>query len=334
MTRKAWLSWFGSSFSTLRPSDRAACLEAILRKVPDGPAAEVAAKLDGLDYLSVGLAISADWSRAGYPGVDAPAGDDAEQSLFELVLDPFKVDEHGRSVKASSRGRTTLYREGVRDDASKARLLEVLSTHQDRALTETVFENLAELGTDAASVENLMFFWRGVEESEPAWRVATRVIAERLSDAAAARDVLRAEISRLGKAQPKRRGSLLYVAALYDPHGRGLFDKVEMRRTFGAVGRADFESFIDQGPDAIAHAGRVLLLASPGWSRVDVLLPRLDGYLRSGGRLDEVATRLCHDRDPSELKRIYGWLRRRLAQHPEEGDALRKALDKTGPGGC
>ena len=80
-----------------------------------------------------------------------------------------------------------------------------------------------------------------------------------------------------------------------------------------------------------------------GWSRAEVIVPRLDGWLTEEYRSKEswwadslttLALDLCAEKLAGDLRRLNGYLKRRTAAHPSEQSKLAQALERSAPGGC
>lgn len=138
------------------------------------------------------------------------------------------------------------------------------------------------------------------------------------------------QVARRWRAEPRRRGSFLYLVALMDRSGGGnvdLLDFREFERLFGApVSREEFADFLGVGERSLGRVPAVWPALGRGWSRIDAMLPVADALLEGREEPPEELTAalfavvglLRQEGGRDELGRLERWIRRRMADHPAE----------------
>ena len=290
----------------------------------------------GVDIFAFGLGIVDDWLRAGRP-LEGGAGKRAE--LMDSIVCPFGRDETGKRSRSRGCSAGWLQR-AVADDAGRKRLAEALDARGDAVLTDDVFANLRWSPVDAT-----LALFHALDRNKPSWKAAATTLGEVQIDDA--REAILAEASAIWKDAPARRGTALYlVAQAKAGYDRSYGDSYwgGFARSFGAsIGEAELGGMLDQSPAAMVHVPELWAGLAKGFSRVDVLAPRLDAWIgdatqpRSGDRLRVVSAivgRLCDDGATGDLGKLNAYLQRRVAAHPGEQRALTILLRDTASGGC
>lgn len=290
----------------------------------------------GVDLFAFGLGIIDDWVRAGRP-LEGGIGSRAE--LLDFVACPFGRDERGKRSRNRSCAAGWIQR-AVADDAGRKRLAEALDARGDAVLTDNVFTNLRWSPVDAT-----LALFHALDRNKPSWKAAATTLGEVQIDDA--RDAILAEAASIWKEAPARRGTALYLVA----QAKAGYDRYYgdsywggFARSFGAsIGEAELGGMLDQSPAAMAHVTELWAGLGKGFSRVDVLVPRLDAWIgdatqpRSGDRLrvlSAIVGRLCDDGATGDLGKLNGYLQRRVAAHPGEQRAFTILLRDTAAGGC
>ena len=290
----------------------------------------------GVDPFTFGLAVVDDWIRSGRP-LEGGVGKHAE--LMDLIVCPMGRDEAGK--RSRSRGCAAGWiQRSVADDAGRKRLAEALDARGDVSLTDNVFANLKWGSTDAA-----LALFRALDRNKPSWKAAATTLGEVQIDDA--RDAILAEAAAIWKDTPSRRGTALYlVAQAKKGYDRSYGDTYwgGFARSFGSsIGEAELSGMLDQSAASMVHVPVMWAGLARGFSRVDVLTPRLDAWIgdatqpRSADRLrvlSAIVGRLCDDSAGGELGKLNTFLQRRVATHAGEQRALTILLRDTAQGGC
>jgi hypothetical protein len=230
------------------------------------------------------------------------------------------------------------FESAIADPALLPRLAAALG-QRDAILTETIFANFKY--AEAAPVVAL---WRALGPYLGAWNAAVGVIAdELLSDVRKQKD-LEAEAERAWSALPDRRGAALYIIARAESDlDRSYGDPrwATFDRRFGAkITPSELASMLDQSSRALSLAPVVWPALGRGWSRGDVIAPRLERFLddpatRRGARGEPEKTvrgllgRMCDDGARGEVAKIHAVLARRAARSAADASELAPLLTDT-----
>ncbi len=324
----AWSTWLASTMSSLPDDEVGSIVHYAFSPVRDGVRA-----FPGFDPFAYGLMIADRWARAGHPT--------SESAYYTDVVCPVKYDANdprGRTVCRDSEW----YPYVLRTEESTKRLAQALVARRDPVLTRTIFRTV---GTNLA-------LWRELEADEPTWHDAT---LERANDQEQG-DAPVSELRRLWRTYPARRGVILYMLATSWgntdlPSEYIVNDKVDDMARYtrfpssfdGGVTRADFASFLEQGPRAVGMSQWVMPYLTKGWSPVDLLLPRLDAYLllpederRRAGQSDPflgTVLYVCKHEPQGEFAKLWAYHQKREAAR-KPGDALDSSLGGLTPKEC
>lgn len=284
----------------------------------------------GVDRFAFGLAVVDEWVRAGRP---APGpSEDPQLALYEEIVCPIARGPRGerdRSSGCASAARGWL-RYAVSDEPHRARLARALDERNDAALADQVFSTLYDAGVMSQ-----------LDPRKASFRAAIDVLAAQRGN------TLETEGARLWKEHPEHRGSALFLIAKsrsgYDSYSGDEYWS-RFARSYGAsVDAAMLGGMLSHGAAAFAEVPKLWLALAPGFSRVDVLLPRLDSFLPdatspSAGDvlrpLSRVVGRLCDDHNAGDLAKLQSYLARRSVARPAEMRALSTLQRDTAPGGC
>jgi hypothetical protein len=320
----AWGSWAMAQLPTMTEQEAGKLNYGVSAYVPDGVKA-----FPTLDRFSVGLSIADLWVRAGHPEVDR------NRSAFENVVCAVHND-YGKLSAYCGGGRAWWYREALSSDVLTHRLAAAVVARHDPPLTTAVTLGI---GTSPKTLAVLTDF----EQDAGVWRDALLAIS-RVDDLHWLQDWLVPDLRRIWKSRVSWRGVVLY--ALAEASGKyadeqheqhGVVDWAHFSRNFeGGVNRADFATFLDQSPRSLELARWVMPVRTKGWSVVDVVLPRLDGYFAlphdvpagapPGPGFDSVVAYLCYrDHDMMGLAKLRAYFAKRAPAHP--GDPLNTLMD-------
>ncbi|MEO8877370.1 MAG: hypothetical protein ABI461_17380, partial [Polyangiaceae bacterium] len=310
----AWVAWANHAFDALPPKSKSELLRATAvlpfeRNRHPGDGTFIAFAFPGFDWLGAALRITDAWIAAGHPVSEASPRE--LQDLYDEVVCPYVRDDH-RHFSQTYRCEHTLYEMAfAMTPNNRQRFLQYLLAKRDAPLTEATFENLARLrGRD--STAGTIGVWRAVESDGATWNVAARVISEDLAESGEKRQLLD-EAGRIWRAHPDRRGAALLVMSQVDRSGHGAVDWDQFAGYFGArISQSEFTSFLDQSHRALTNAQVLWPALGKGWSRADVIVPRLDKYIDDPRvsddssqdpehALHEIVNHLCDDGATSDL---------------------------------
>jgi hypothetical protein len=133
------------------------------------------------------------------------------------------------------------------------------------------------------------------------------------------------------------------VLAEADPYDNGAIDWKGFAHDFGApIQRAELAALLDQSVHAIARVPTLWPALGTGWSRAQVIIPRLDAWLDvlPRGRnpqgpflaLHAMFHRMCAEGATEDLLQMHLYLVERTRRHP--GDAINALADDASPEGC
>jgi hypothetical protein len=237
----------------------------------------------------------------------------------------------------------------MRTEALRKRLLADVLARRDDVFTEVVFANLLRtsihLGGNYAKDRrdewaDFLFYWRGVEADQRQWKVATRVIAE-AELTGDTKKALYDESVKLWRRYPWARGSLLYLLGVAARYEHNLIPWADWARVFGtAIAPREAADFLDMGFRAVAALPAIWPALGKGWSRAEVLVPRLDRFIqdpltRANNFQDpyltlrDVVNRLRDEKASGDIGRLHGYFKKRVADHPSEEREFTTLLDMT-----
>ncbi|HEX8796136.1 MAG TPA: hypothetical protein VF765_34540 [Polyangiaceae bacterium] len=324
----AWSAWLTATMASL-PDDEAGWI--VHNAFP--PVRDGIRPFPGFDPFDFGLMIADRWAKAGHPT--------SESAYYADIVCPIEHDQDDPKGRKNCRD-SEWYPYALRTDANTKRLAQALIARRDPVLTRTVFRN----------VGIHLPLWRELEPDEPTWHDA----ALEMGNDEDAGDAPFSELRRLWRAYPARRGVILYMlAASWGntdlPSEYIVNDKVDDMAAYtkfpsnfdGGITRADFASFLDQGPRAAGMSQWLMPWLTKGWSPVDLLLPHLDAYFQlpanersRAGQSDPftgTVLYVCKRMGQSEFAKLWAYhLKRDAARRP--GDALDTSLAGVTPKDC
>jgi hypothetical protein len=312
---RAWSAWLQRELPRLAEEDLASLWRhLVIRREGD---VELVADID---LIAFGLGVIDEWIAAGAPG----PGDERLTPAAARVVCPCGRDEQGRLSCGGDEAE--LYRYVLADPARRTRFVEDVLGRDDPRLTLTVAAHFRDQGTAQGDLLELFTL---AETHDASWRTIARYIAEELrhfvddEGMRELRSTLVDAAARLWRSHPDRRPALLYLLALFDGmYGRyhGMVEWERFARTFGSrVGRDDFAAFLDFGPLAADAAWAVWPALSAGWSRTEVLMPRLATHHGIPGlRIDQSLWRVVHQMRPDEVSAVRAYLQQRVRDNPAE----------------
>jgi hypothetical protein len=273
------------------------------------------------DAVENGWAAADRWAKDGHPEAKMGAGE--EYSLFARDLCP-----PSRRWHPPERCGRPWYRSAVDAPATFAQKLAV---RDDVVLTHSAVANLAiEHGAEPA-----VAVARELDAHERLWEAAMDAIAsEGTRSRRGGGPLVAHEAWRHARARPASRAAALYVFAIVgDPQtcGPDCADTVDWEHFatwFGTPMEAgDFGAYLDHGPTAWQMAQTVCPALGRGWSRAEVVVPRLDALVGSApngegsAHLRGVSGCLCDEHDVQTLGQMAAYFQHRGASDPLSYDA-------------
>jgi hypothetical protein len=271
------------------------------------------------------------WIRAGKPVGEGPDAQQDTRRLYELVLGAYELQDGDGGCRDQRRA---VYLGVKRDPALRKRIFDDFLRRRDPFVTSTLMANL--MGLD--DPEPAIAFWHATEADDAQFRATTRPLAAHV-DRCQSWDKVYDDLPRLWKAYPARHGVLLHLIYKFGTENY----RENFARIFGALSQADFAAFLDQETDPYREVLNAWRDLGPGWSRMDVIGPRLDRWLTEDYRKNNswwgqnagfIAEHLCVEKNLGDLQKLHAWVDRRIAAHASEIDPLKDAEDKSAPGAC
>jgi hypothetical protein len=340
----AWVAWLNAALTDPRasPSEKLLVARAVFGRstVYGTNYREVDNEIDGFDAFVFGLGVADAWVAAGHPTRRAPG--DAAYDLVDFVLAPPYYESDGHLSRGDG-AQSPWVRRAFTNDASMRRLTDALAARGDPTLTAAVVYNLPRI--DKVPVRTN--FLRDLERQPRVWQLAVLVlVAEERRDGCD--DGLVEEANRVWRDVPLLRGTALHVITCKEAHWRGVSDGFFARfsRLYGqSIGAPLLGAFLDDGPEAMKLADAIWPALSKGWSRADVIAPRLDAFLADPGvragsdgepmrTLLALSERLCDEGNVADVSRFHEALAVRARRDPAQARALARVLDETQPGRC
>ena len=321
------VAFLKSAFKTMNDRDRLRTLTLVnvrpFTQDREGTHRYVTFAFPGLSPMDLMEPVFAEWVKAGHPA--HVSGDDAKTALFQFVACPRETDAQGSHI--SPHCEEDLYRVALESRENKDRLLAWVMAAKDPFVAETLIRNYIGV-RDADGRDAQMFFWRGLEPNDAAWTAATKAFAEEIGTTDDG--MLQDEARRLWKAYPERRGTLAYLLAHLDQYDNGKVPWATWaKNSGGALGATDFARYLSHGPRALALMHLVWPLLAPGFSRMDVLQPKLDAFMADDGArrfrqrdpylfVQDLTQLFCAEKATGELGKLKAYLQRWVQQHPSD----------------
>ncbi len=309
----AWVEWLRWRLPLLDPHATLTVAERIFDAQRCGSGCiPYRERLPGFDPFSFGLAVADSWVHAGHPADGADG--DARFGLMDLVVCPVFQTPEGKHDRNRGCG-GGWFKQAMADDALRGPLAAALGARGDGALVTSLVWNLKyDAGASVA-------LWRALGPYEAAWRAAARVvIADLLGDHTS--DLL-TEAEHVWAAMPDRRGTALYLMARLDAGLDPVYADPRWasfeKRFGGRVTQGTFAAMLEESPLAVNVARVVWPALGTGWSRADVLLPRLGRFLdepsvrrgddgEPGATVRALAKRMCDDGASADLAKLHASL--------------------------
>jgi hypothetical protein len=285
----------------------------------------------GFDHIAWFERVLDRWVRAGKPVGDGRDADRDTKELYELVLGAYPMDDDDGGCRGQRRA---VYLGVKRDPQLRKRVFDDFLRRRDPFVTKTLMANLMGLDDPGPAIA----LWHVTENDDAQFRATTRPLTAHI-DHCQVWDSVYDDLPRMWKAYPARHGVLLHLIHRYSTENyRENFIKL-----FGALSQKDFVAFLDEEKDPFREVLNIWRDLGSGWSRMDVLGPRLDGWLTDdyrknnswwGQNIGFIAEHLCTEKNPGDLQKLHAWIERRISAHASEIDPLKDADDKSAAGAC
>jgi hypothetical protein len=338
---KEWAGWLRSNLDALDEHDRYDVVSDLAVERRDRQQGDTYYRHEAfpdVDFMGLGLQVVDRWVAAGRPMRNEDHPKDFLFLIFFACPGPRDADGHHRSFFACDHA---LYRYAADTPADLDRLTKYLLARKDPTLVEAAFINLVRVHED---YPQMLTLWRALESQAPLWEMATRLVAEQVSEVQDQASLLD-EAQRQWRALPAEHGPVLYLVSQLEHERYGAVSWKDFARTFGdAVTQAEFAAFLDQGDDALWNAHEVWPALSRGWSRAAPLVARLDGFVdraraqqmlpHATDAIGRIVTRMCEEKAAGDLAQLHAWAQRRSAARASEQKDLETIVYKTTPGKC
>lgn len=326
----AYVAWLEKAEPELADAARVKIAEEIITSTQNDGSVRA---FQGFDVVGHYLRIFDAWAKAGAPAKATRDEDRTRQQRFDLIVAPLEL----RAGEGTSCGttRSPTYKRIVSDLSARKRVFDAVLTKHDARITKTIMARL--ITTD---VETAIAFWHASESDQTAFQATTRVIAGNVRCSAKSRAFYDA-LPELWKKYPARRGLIAY-AALKFPYASDGNGKA-FSATFAPLTSAELTAELTEEDDPLREIPQLWGALGRGWSRMDVLEPRLDRWLEDERyktdtswteNVRAVARDLCAEQANADLTRLHGWIGRRVTAHASERGALENASTLSAPGGC
>jgi len=322
-------AWLAASDGSLSDGDRLRVATMLAESSDDDGSVHALAGFDDVAYT---LRVLDQWTAAAKPTSATGDGDSARAELFALVVGVRKPMDDDATGCATTHW--PVYRRMRGDEVLRRRVFDAFLARKDPLVTRTLMVNL--LGT--SPIQTALAFWHASEGDDAAFRATTHALAGYTRYCNASRE-LYDQLPQMWQASPQRRPLLAYLAYQYATEAY----RDNFTRVFSPLTQSEFAGFLDEHPDPLRQLHYVWRELGGGWSRMDVLSPRLDGWLASdryedpswaGELLDALARDLCAEGSTRDLARLHDWIVQRLHAHPSEIPGLHLASDRSDPGAC
>ena len=339
----AWVRWLNANLGALTVEKKTSLARVLFKHGRcASPCAAPRAAFPGFDAFAFGLAIENAWAKGGHT---TSKDNDKSFELEDTVVCPHHVDTEGFHRRSSSCS-GGWYLSAIESEPTKKRLVQAIVAQDDPVFTENVFANVA--GVGGGSGEELVLMWRALEQSPKHWLIAGRVIVEYRFFREHTTE-LEAEANRLWRAAPDRRGMALYIMARKSGHMHRSYGDpfwTAFPKRFGeSVSPAVFANYLDSTYGAMTFAPDIWMALGKGWSRAEVIVPRLDRYLDEPSEhfrnehdktrtLTEILERVCDEGNSGDAARLHAFFVKRSASHPTEAASLANIITDTAPGQC
>jgi hypothetical protein len=318
----AWMKWLLSRMPTLTDAERLHLYPHFYVKTMGADAGHFqGAAFPGLDRMALGLSVFDAWIAAGHPVTQIEGGSapSPSGSLYDTFVCARLFRPDGTVASRPNACDEVFYRFALDGSDARARFFQYVAQKRDAALATQVFGDLG-------VTDDALDLWPKLSDDDASWRAATRVLADASSPDD--KDRLWPEIRRQWKASPAKHGALLYLVLQIDRYHNGKVDWSALRTDLGGpVTRDDFGALLEASPQALSRAYVVLPALSTGWSRMDLLGPRLAQMAEPGRGLANLAQALCDEGNQADLAKLGAFATTVAHEKPSQQPYTSNALD-------
>jgi hypothetical protein len=274
----------------------------------------------GLDLFALGTSMFDAWAKDGHEIHESNTT--ATQALYNVYVCPTKIDDDGETHSTPVYCERQFYRWVMERPDTQQRFAQYILAKHDDALTRAVFANFLH---DKGALDFLAM----LESDDAQWSVAFRTLVD--AHLTVHPEPFLDEVKRQWPRAPKKRAALFYGLVLIDSFADERFFKwADVPQMLGApIDAATYGAALDVGPAALRASGRPLAALGKGFSRVDVVAPRLErapeDTLRTGVR--SLHEGLCREKNQADLARLRAFVERRAQAHPSEASDLRRFIE-------
>lgn len=331
----AYVGWVNAHMGDLDLPERLKVADALLDPSSDAPP---------------GLRRGFDAARFAQPSIAALPPSNADdrsrtgdaRALEDLVVCPLHDDRGGLRMWGSCRGQ--LYLAVLEQDGGAARLVSLVGGAKNDRVTQAAVMHVMirkSLGDALALVDALddasaRAALKGMADFD-AWRQSPSLPYDTTAPDPQA---YLAWLRHGWTARPKLRGPILYAIVRLDNAREGLVPWGHLAQFLGsAITGPELDAYLDQGRQALWNVALIARGFGPGWSRTQILFPRLDRWLAELATLDDggpwrmdisdnVADALCRSGAPGDVAALQAFLRARIDAVPAEKNAYGSIPDE------
>jgi hypothetical protein len=313
LAEAAVAAWMTKNLDALADADRRRFEEIIQNSVGREGDARTLPTFDVVGHYLHGLD---QWVKSGKR---LKARSDAESPRVDLDAQFLGVRDLGPDDNAQCGGPSLApYLLAKSDPNQRKRLFDYAIGQNDPFVTKTVMNNLLGVG----SMDAALAFWHATERDDAAFHASTRVLATYVAHCKSP-ESLYDQLPAMWKASPARHGLLAYLAFQFrtDNYLEGF------ARAFAPLTQDEFGKFLDEQRDALVDIHRSWRVLGTGWSRMDVLSPRLDRWLSDdrykdvqswADALGAIGVDMCTEGSTGDVRKLHDWIDRRVHAHPSE----------------
>lgn len=272
-----------------------------------------------IDRFAFGLSVVDDWRKAAHPTPITQPRVTPSQAFIVCPKGEPHTSYGGLDCKED------FYRFAVESPGGPKRLVSALVERNDPEFATVTFYAIHGQPDQLALL-------RALEPSPVVWSAGMR----RLTDAIhndGNRDLLE-ESQRIWLERPAYRPLVLRLLAHMDIYDHGNVPWREFAESYGQkASRSDLDAYLHEGSDAMGHLPLVWPALDRGYSRAEIIIPKLDAFLADKARneshnnasphdtLRGIIARMCAEKNTADLAAMRNYLLQRVSAHPGESFA-------------
>jgi hypothetical protein len=193
--------------------------------------------------------------------------------------------------------------------------------------------------------EAVLYFWQGLKTDHERWTWAGRLIGIHINVSYDLYESVYDEAALQWKKLPRDRGLLLFLLSRVSTYGRTQVSWEKWSDVYGErPGQKELAQFLhkEQLFVAIGELRHIWPALTDGWSRLDVILPKLDSYFDDPRQsaiepsriysMEHLAGNLAKEGSIADLERLRSYFIERSSKHPSEERRFRdvvKSIDSS-----